>query len=1233
MMKNDIQRRKVKNAVSMVILLFGMFSGAGHAQNVTADFTYVQDCATVTFTNESGATGGITIIDQLWDFGDGITSTEWSPVHVFSVGDDYTVTLTIFHDGPGGQEVTSQVVSVWAPTANFTSSEECQGVPTLFTSTAEAPNSEIVSWEWDFTGDGVTDATGETASWTFPDQGPHPVTHTVINALGCADEKTENANVKPNPEADFSFTVVCAGNPTSFEDETDPQVGTIQNWAWDFDNDGNPDASTETAEYTFPAGGMYPVSLWVETNQGCSDEVVKMVQVYLLPEASFVTDPGCPLEETAFTDASLEGDAGIDNWLWNFGDGSPAANEQNPVHTYLVNGTFDVQLTVTDDNGCQDDTIQELVQQKPVADFSADMVCFGEPTSFTDNSTFEPGYDVAAWQWDFGDGIGTSGLQDPQYTYPAHGEYEAELIVFNALLCSDTAVQTVLVDTLPVASFSAAPACVGLPTCFTDESVANASSIESWQWDFGDFNNSSLQNPCHTYLASGSYEVTLTVVNSDGCVSQPFVQTIFVSMAPDVDFSFDDVCFGDTTFFENLTDTFGYQIAFLEWNFGDPSSPGNTSGEFNPFHVYSTPGTYDVKLVVENEYGCIDSAIHLVTIDSLPTAFFTMTDTISVGVEFGITDLSEPHGSPIFTWYWDFGDGNTGTNINPVTHEYNETGDYVVCLTVTDFNGCAHQYCDTIYVAGRPTADFDYASDVSLETYFTDESQPGYSIIDWYWNFGDPTTTLDTVSGTPEPTWQYATEGWYSVFLEVEDSYGGVHDTTKLIFAGNAVVPEFEQYGQCVGDTTVFLDYSYSPIASTFETWYWDFGDGSDTTYSEKADTILHHYQFPGIYPVKLAVSATVNGFFMTDTLMNLVSIFESPAARIDTTGLNVCLGTIIQFQDATPAILDPIVDWIWTFDTDAGDSAFIQNPEFLYADTGAYNVKMAITTEQGCSSIDSVYAHVNVSPNFSFIIENNCVNSPTQFIPQYDSTSITITKWNWNFGDELSPSNTSTLAKPTHVYDRVAEYTITMKMEAFGCAGEAQETILVYPIPYSQFSLEPDFGGVQGRTKFTNSSIYATSYLWDFGNGNTSTVPDPVEVYEYDSTYTITLISYNEYFCADTSRSELTVFFKGLYFPTAFSPNNPNIEISVFQPKGINLKEYLVQVFDMRGNLMWESDKVDEAGTPVESWDGYYNGRIMPQGTYIWKAAAKFRDGSVWEGQSFDGTSPQTNGVVTIVR
>ncbi|MCB2220544.1 MAG: PKD domain-containing protein [Bacteroidetes bacterium] len=1227
----------------MFLLLLGT-TRQGQGQ-VTVGFTYEQYCDSLVFTDASIVSGETEITDWEWNFGDGNSDNGQNVFHVYSGQGPYTVHLTVTFTNPAGQDDYSEVIEIWkVNSADITADPAvCNGLEINFEGSANTNSGAVIppdSLKWDFESDDIFDAFGSPVSNIYPAPGTYSVRFIAINNKNCSDEATHVVEVLEGPEAAFDAEPVCLGDPTNFINESVAPAGAMINeYYWDFDLDGTWDEFVESPSFTFASAGTFDVKLKIITDQGCADSIINSVTINDLPIADFTFDSQCPEIAIQFTDQSVANASGEMTYFWDFGDFT--STDQNPQHTFLGNGLFNVSLQVTNSNGCVHDTVKEILIEKPVANFDFDDVCFGETTYFTDQSTYTAS-PISIYSWDFGDGVGTSTLQNPDYTFTNHGLYNVTLQIENELGCIDDSIIPVLVDTLPVANFSFGPSCSGMETCFTDESTPNADTLISWTWNFGDGNISTLKNPCHIFSDTGYYTISLVVVNIDGCVSEVYEEEIYVAGQPQANFEAVVSCLGDTTHFINLTDSVGTEITSWLWDFDDPASMGNnTSVLFEPSHFFPSPGMYDVSLSVENNFGCQDMQVQTITIDSLPEALFTKPDTIAYDVEFMINENSIGHGSPVVTRSWDFGDGTTATNINPVMHTYASPGKYEICLTVEDYNGCTDQFCDTIVVSEHPEAGFTYASDVTLETFFFDESQPSSTIVDWYWDFGDPTTSLDTAAGVAQPMWTYATEGWYNVYLKVWDRYGGTDEITQMVYAGNAVIADFEHRYVCLGDTTIFVDNSYSPISAGFETWYWDFGDGHDSTYNEPQDTLYHRFMFPGVYEVKFGVSATVYGYFMTDTMFQTVEVFEHPFARIDTAGIGVCFGEEIQFNDASIYVAnDPGAQWNWDFRDGWLDT--LQNPLHTYQDTGEFYVILEIMTEHGCVGTDSSIAYVSFAPDFDFLIKNPCLNNPATFIPDYDSTKLEITDWNWNFGDNLSNDNTSTISHPQHTYTRIDNYTITMKVSSHGCENESQKDVLVYPVPYSNFNLTPDYGGVQGRVKFQNNSIFASHYLWDFGNGNTSTVPDPVEVYEYDSTYTVTLISYNDYppnttddfKCSDTTIHELKIFFKGLYFPTAFSPNNPNTEISRFTPKGVNLEEFEVKVFDMRGNLMWETDKLDEYGTPIESWDGYANGVLMPQGMYIWKASATFKDGTTWQGQAFDeNVQPQTNGVVTLIK
>jgi len=1167
----------------------------------------------------------IPVTEWFWDFGDGGTSTLQNPAYIFSTPGIHDVKLVVT-DNAGCTDSTNHDILVnLLPVADFIYTLSCPGDTTYFYDQSVHNADSIISWSWDF--DDGNLSTQKDPKNVFLNSGVYNVELNVTNNFGCTDDTTRQVIVE-KPIAGFWADTVCFVNATQFYDTSVVLTVPVTEWFWDFGDGGTSTLQNPTHKFSTP--GIHDVKLVVTDNAGCTDSTNHDILVDFLPEANFTYTNPCSGDTTFFFDESFANADSLISWFWDFG-GTGTSTDQNPGHLFLSNGIYDVILTVQNNHGCTDDTLKQVTIETPVAAFWSDTVCFGDSTQFYNTSSYNV-YEIDSVVWDFGDGY-YSNEYEPKHLYSFNGVDTATLIVFNTIGCVDSIKHEVRVDSLPVADFIAPDsACTGQEVCFFDNSIANSDSISQWMWQFGDGGFSFEENPCYTYIQHGEYELKHVVINSNGCASAIKYDTIRIidTLAPA--FSVSQSCFGDSTYFINETDTQGVEVLYWEWNFNDPDSGAdNISNLMNPSHLFTHSGLFDVRLVVANIVGCADTIINTIVVDSLPEAAFAFPDTVPVGFEITFEDLSVPHGSPIFTRFWDFGDGTTIMNPNPVVHTYTESGTYNICLIITAINGCTDTVCDPIKITAIPKADFYYLSNVDLETYFYDSSIPDSIIVDWFWDFGNLLVTDDTISGVKNPYYNgYSDEGYYSVYLKVFDRFGGIHDTLKLIYVGRSLMADYNTTGVCLGDTTSFYDNSYSPVSAPIETWYWNFGDGTDTAYIEQAETITHYYDTTGVYNVKLIITTVLYGNFVSDTLIKEINIFSQPVANFSSEG--VCFGTDTEFIDSSYTdIGNAVTSWFWDFDDD-GYTSTLQNPTHGYNEVGEYNVFLEITTAYGCVDTITNKSYVSYAPDIPFHVENNCLNSPAYFIPDYDSTEIKITSWLWDFGDPYDDT-TSTEPFPEHTYTRIMNYKVTMIASTHNCPKEKIMNILVFPIPYSSFTLTPDYGDVQGRTKFSNQSIYAHHYLWDFGNGNTSEVMNPIEVYEEDSTYIVTLVSYNEYNCSDTSRLELLVFFRGLYFPTAFSPNNPNSEISRFTPKGVNLAEYQVQVFDLRGNLLWESDKLDDSGSPVESWDGYYEGRLMPEGMYIWRASGLFKDGSVWKGSTFQSENPQTQGTVTLVR
>ena len=233
---------------------------------------------------------------------------------------------------------------------------------------------------------------------------------------------------------------------------------------------------------------------------------------------------------------------------------------------------------------------------------------------------------------------------------------------------------------------------------FIDSSIAGDGTINRWTWNFGDGSTSTAQNPVHTYAEDGTYSVSLTVTDKNS-LNDTFTEEIVVEapIGPTADFVYTAnyliVSFIDSSIAGDGT------INRWTWDFGD----GETSDQQNPTHTYTSAATYTVRLTVidMNDLTAYkeDGVIVEEYTEAGPAASFSYSTNF---LEVSFTDISVEGDGVIDTWGWDFGDGSTSTEQNPV-HTYAEDGTYSVILTVTDENGLADSYTRGIVVSASAT--------------------------------------------------------------------------------------------------------------------------------------------------------------------------------------------------------------------------------------------------------------------------------------------------------------------------------------------------------------------------------------------------------------------------------------------------------------------------------------------------------------------------------------------------
>lgn len=416
-----------------------------------------------------------------------------------------------------------------------------------------------------------------------------------------------------------------------------------------------------------------------------------------LPTADFSAPAVCDQAHMQFTDASTIPVGNVIAWNWNFGDpGAGTFNNmsgfQHPQHQFSGAGTFPVKLVVTSDKGCKDSlTIPMTVNALPATDFDVINACEGDTHQFMDMT---PGA-INAWTWTFGDG-GGSQFQNPSHSYNTPNAYNVTLTVTDTNGCTEDQTKTVFLWPNPVADFSYDNKCFNTITEFTDESTLNdpyGTVIQVWDWNFGDpqsgSNNVSNQpDPIHNYPVGATYQTSLTVTSSRGCVGTITAPVSVEEINPPLGVN-DTVCPG---YAARPMATNVHPDITIEWY--DSDTGGQVLGTGLQFF---TPPVFQGRrfwIGMLDEDGCRSSRVPVwVRVWPHPTGeFMVSNDQLSIPnaiAEFGWTPQWWPGDSLTFTW--DFGDFNT-SNLQFPVHQYQAAGQYEVTLNIVNEFGCQANY-------------------------------------------------------------------------------------------------------------------------------------------------------------------------------------------------------------------------------------------------------------------------------------------------------------------------------------------------------------------------------------------------------------------------------------------------------------------------------------------------------------------------------------------------------------
>ncbi len=1072
-----------------------------------------------------------------WDFGNGQTSTAAEPGSVrFAAAGTYAIRLTVNAETPC-PDIRERTVQISPPARARISVD-----PTVCSRTrrfsSQSENTQTHRWHF---GEGPTVSGLPNPQFTYSRPGTYRVTY-IANPgdAFCADTAFLDVRIPVLPRAAF----LPEYTPCSYELRFRNQSTDAQSFAWNFGVAGQ---STEAEpRVVFPGPGLWPVRLTADPTGECPDVLEMLVRIDTLPQVRALNDTLSCSRQVRFRAQTR----GVTSLFWQFGDGNTSML-RNPTHTYAGSGRYRVTLIGRRDGNACADTAYLNLYIPHLAD--AGFLPRYRPCSYT-VELFNTTRDGQSYRWDI-EGVGRRTEVSPVVDFGRPGLFDIRLIANADSLCPDTVALRLRLDTLPTVRARHTP-----PGCSRQVSFfSEASGVDNLRWEFGDGNTSNSANPTYTYAASGRYTARLIGRRAgNACADTALVPVVIPNLprasfvpqyipcsyrvrlvntssgastyrwddgrgnirtdvSPEIDFGGpglyrisltanpDSLC-PDLSEIELRLDTLPRVRAQVQrepcsprvefqssrtgvdrwrWEFGD----GNTSTAANPSHTYAAPGTYTVRLIgTRAGNACIDTSEVSVTIPPLPRASFNI-EYEPCTYRVRLINTSERASD----YLWDLGPLGQQRASN-VEADFGGPGLYEVTLIANPDSECPDLLTLLLRFQPVPAARATATPlDCSPTVRFGGDLFGGDEVI---WDFGDGTT----LRNVREPVHTYAAPGSYTARVTLIRT-GDACQATSTVEVRVPVLPQARFRAERILCSYRVRLLNESLNASAFN---WNFGFGSEVT-TEEPGTIT--FPGPGTYDVRLTADpqggcpSTQTQTLVLDTLPDIGLVAEripcTREVRFRTTGTRTD-------------------EQLWTF----GDGTTRRNdpsPTYTYAAAGTYAVRL-IGLRSGCADTATASVVIPTLPRADFRINW----SPCRSWVVLNSTSSGFNQLIWETGDGNVYENTNALR---HTYSDPGSYEIRLAaLSSDGCASSRTQRIDLYRVPVAAFAVET--APCSPVATLRQASQHATDYLWNFGDGRTSTRTDPQFEHTYSraGSYRVSLVSRTAQGCADTTEQLVDV-------------------------------------------------------------------------------------------------------------
>ena len=1031
-----------------------------------------------------------------------------------------------------------------------------------FTDASTISSGAIQSWLWNF-GDGNT-STSQNPTHTYATTGTYTVTLSITTAVCGTQTITHSIVITcPSCTAPITTTAVSCFGGNNGTATTTPSGGVPPyTIVWS--------PSPGSGQGTTNIGSLTAQTWYVTVTDGNSCVATSsgiVTQPSALHSTATSVAVSCYGGNNGTATVSSSGGTTPYTVLWN-------NSQTDSTATNLIAGTYTV--TVTDSHSCTT-SATVIVTQPPQLSISATAspasICPGATSTLTASG-------ASTYLWSpsssLSSATGTSVTATPltTTTYYVTGT--------DASNCTATTQVNVTLYNSPNISINGVS-----PICSGQSSTLTGNGGTSYLWNTTTIANSITVSPLVTTL----YSVTGTDANTctnTASFNLNVAQTPVSNAGPD-----DAVC------------TLGYTLQGVAsvgtGTWSTLSGPGNVS--FSNQNLATSAitvgitGIYSLVWTENNGGGCTDADTVVIQLTQPPTSPFSMTPIACIGGSSTVTYNGNGNALCTYTWTWDGGTAVPGTGQGPHSVSWSSlnTGMHNVTLTVS-LNGCVSSLTTNsvlnptqLTVPITPTNILCHGQPNGAVNISPTGGTPPYTFI---WSNGSTSEDLLGVGADI-----------YSVLVADAGGCTATNGATVLE-PGEFHISTNPSMSICYGQP------AYLTVSATggtpLYTYQWSNGSNNPSIIVNPLTETT--YQVSATDQNGCTASTSVTVYVSPEIVVTLIANTDS-----------ICPGEPVML---TPIITGGVGPPYMILNQ---DGQVVTPPIYVYpAVTGNYSVYV----EDACGTHDtgSVLIHVMPLPLGDFMADTlaGCQPLTVHFNEVYPLDGRTFV---WDFGDN---ENLSLAHNPTHTYTKSGVFTVTLTVTSpWGCKFVRKyiDMITVWPKPAAQFTWTPEFASIiKPIVTFNNMTTNGNSYIWTFGDGDSSSIVDPVHRFPDAGSWDVQLIAVSNMGCKDTVKYPVVIQDEWTFYaPTAFSPDfdkfNDNFYIIAH---GIKESNFYLAVYDRWGEVIWETTTYSAADEKSEKWDGRAkNHDIVPIGSYTW--FAKFKD--------FKGNDHEKMGIITVVR